>query len=295
MKVFVTNAAGSFAAALLPVLCESAEIESVTGLASRKTRFEHPKFREVHTDFTDSSGTTFVAGHDALVHIAAYGSTPQESSEDGIEASVRPAHRLFQAAHAGGARRLIHISSAAVYGPVVHANEQSPLRPLAGFIYAQQQARLETLLALDFPHCVRLRPHLIVGPNAHPSIRRVLHQPLYPRGSEPEALFQCVHEQDLAAAVLLCLRSGAHGPYNIAAEDSFTLRDAIRARRGFSFGVPVNAARSAVQLAARYLRYELDPVWIERAAHTVLINCRRAMAELGWRTRYSARQALAAT
>jgi UDP-glucose 4-epimerase len=295
MKVFVTNASGSFAAALLPVLCQSAEVASVTGIDTRNAGFAHAKFRAVQADLADPSAITCVAGHDALVHIASYHSVPQTSSEDDIEASVRPAHRLFQAAHAAGASRLVHISSAAVYGPVVHANEQSPLRPLAGFAYAEQQARLEALLALDFPHCVRLRPHLIVGPNAHPSIRKVLHQPLYPRGSEPEPLFQCVHEQDLAGAVLLCLRSRAHGAYNIAAEDSFTVRDAIRARRGFSFGVPASAARSALRLATRYLRYEIDPVWIERAAHTVLINCRRAMAELGWRTRYSAQEALAAT
>jgi nucleoside-diphosphate-sugar epimerase len=295
MKVLVTNASGSFAAALVPVLCESAEIDSVTGLDSRKTRFEHRKFHGVQADLAHPSATTFVEGHDALVHIAAYDSTPHAGSDEGVDASVRPAHRLFQAAHAAGASRLVHISSAAVYGPVVHANEQSPLRPLAGFAYAQRQARLEALLALDFPHCVRLRPHLIVGPNAHPSIRKVLHQPLYPRGSEPDPLFQCVHERDVACAVLLCLRSRAQGAYNIAAEESFTLRDAIRTRRGFSFGVPVNGARSALRLATRYLRYELDPVWIERAAHTVLINCRRAMAELGWRTRYSAREALAAT
>jgi nucleoside-diphosphate-sugar epimerase len=295
MKVFVTGASGSFAAALLPMLCDSAEIESVTGLASRKTGFEHPKFRAVQADLADSSAMTGIVGHDALVHIASYDSAPHENPDDGIEASVRPAHRLFQAAHAARARRLVHISTAAVYGPVVHANEQSPLRPLAGFAYAEQQARLEALLALDFPHCVRLRPHLIVGPNAHPSIRKILHQPLYPRGSEPDALFQCVHEQDLAGAVLLCLRSRAQGAYNIAAEESFTLRDAIRARRGFSLGVPSNAARSALRLATRFLGYELDPIWIERAAHTVLINCRRAMAELGWRTRYSAQQALAST
>jgi nucleoside-diphosphate-sugar epimerase len=295
MKVFVTNAAGSFAAALLPMLCGSNDIEAVTGVDARSGRFAHPKFRALQADLRSTSAAASIEGHDALVHVASYSSALQASSEVDLDVSVRPAHRLFQTAHVAGARRLVHISTAAVYGPVVHANEQSPLRPLAGFAYAEQQARLEALLALDFPHCVRLRPHVVVGPNAHPAIKRVLHQPVYPRGSEPEALFQCVHEQDLARAVLLCLRSDARGPYNIAAEESFTLRDAIRARRGFSFGVPTRVVRSALRLASRHLRYELDPVWIERAAQTVLINCRRAVAELGWRTQYSAQQALAAT
>ena len=94
---------------------------------------------------------------------------------------------------------------------------------------------------------------------------------------------------------MLSLQPRARGAYNIATEDSFTLRDAIRARRGFSLGVSVKAAQSVLKLAGRYVRWEVEPVWIERAAHTVLINCRRAMAELGWRTSYTATQALAAT
>jgi hypothetical protein len=60
-------------------------------------------------------------------------------------------------------------------------------------------------------------------------------------------------------------------------------------------GVRVPTAQSVLAFTRRYLRYELDPVWIDRAAHTLLINCRRALTELGWRTRYSAREALAAT
>jgi nucleoside-diphosphate-sugar epimerase len=169
------------------------------------------------------------------------------------------------------------------------------MRPVAGFSYAHQQAHLEKLLEIDLPHCVRLRPHLVVGPHAHPAVRRVLRQPVYPRVPQPHALFQCVHEDDLARAVLLCLQSDARGPYNIATEDSFTVREAIRARRGFSIGVSARAAHSLARFMTRHFNYDLDPVWIERTSHTLLINCRRAISELGWRARYSARQALAAT
>ena len=39
----------------------------------------------------------------------------------------------------------------------------------------------------------------------------------------------------------------------------------------------------------------IDPAWLDRVSHTLLINCRRAIIELGWRRRYTAREALAAT
>ena len=294
MKVLVTDAAAAFGRALLPALCRSEAVDEVTGVDALRIEFEHPKFHAVQLA-VNGGLSEVLRGRDALVHLASHRSFARASSVETIDAAVRPVHRLFQEAHAAGVRRLVHLSTAAVYGPAVHANEQSPLRPFAGFAYAEQQAHLERLLEIDFPHCVRLRPHVIVGPHAHATVRRLLRQPFYPRLAHPEPLFQCVHEDDLANAVLLSLRSDAHGPYNIAAEESFTLHDAIKARRGFSFGLSIGAAASLVRFAARHLSQDIDPGWIDRAAHTVLINCRRAITELGWHCRYTARQALAAT
>jgi UDP-glucose 4-epimerase len=295
MKVLVTGAGETFGRALVSILCGNAAVDAVTGIDARPQRFEHPKFRAIELDVRDAAAAAALSGQDALVNVMSDTQTVQASAADALDERVRPLHKLFQEAHAAGVKRLLHISTAAVYGSAVHANEQSPMRPMPGFSYAQQQAHLERLLEIDLPQCVRLRPHVIVGPHAHATVRRVLRQPFYPRLPRPHALFQCVHEDDLAQAVLLCLQSTARGAYNIATEDSFTLREAIRARRGFNLGVPRATASSLARFASRYLHYELDPVWIERASHTLLINCRRAIAELGWRTRYTARQALAAT
>ena len=295
MKVLVIGASECFGHALLPVLCGSDAVQAVTGLDTRAQRFAHPKLRTVELDVRDAAASRALGGHDALVNIMSHVPAASSAPGEAMDARVRPLHKLFQEAHAVGVQRLLHISTAAVYGPAVHANEHNPLKPFPGFAYAEQQAHLERLLDIDLPHCVRLRPHLIVGPHAHRVVRRALRQPFYPKLAQPHALFQCIHEDDLAQAVLLCLTSTARGAYNIATEDSFTLREAIRARRGFSVGVSRSTAGSFVNLANRYLSYDVDPVWLDRASHTLLINCRRAIAELGWRNRYTARQALAAT
>jgi nucleoside-diphosphate-sugar epimerase len=295
MKVLVVGAGECFGQALLSVLCGSDAVEAVTGLGVPVARFEHPKFRALACDVRDALASHALRGQDGLVNIMSHVPLHAAGTAEAIDARVRPLHKFFQEADAAGVQRLVHISTAAVYGPAVHASEQSPLKPVPGFAYAEQQAHLERLLEIDLPHCVRLRPHVIVGPHAHPALRRVLRQPFYPKLAQPYALFQCVHEDDLAEAVLLSLRSTARGAYNIATDDSFTLREAIRARRGFSLGVSSDTAGSLVRLAGRYLRYDIDTVWMERASHTLIINCRRAIAELGWRTRYTARQALATT
>lgn len=291
------HADGHFAQALLPALCEHRGVEAVTGIAVRAPAFAHAKFRPIELApraLHDLAVDSILGGHDALLHLRQH-ALQENGAPETLDASVRPVHKLFHAARGAGIRRLIHLSSAAVYGPVVHASEQTALRPLEGFRYAQELAHLEELLAIDLPSCVRLRPALVVGPHADPAVRRLLRQPFYPRAGEPQPLFQCVHEDDLASAVLLCLDSGARGAYNIATEESFNLRDAMRSRHRMSMALSPAGAQRAVYIANRFLEWDIDPAWLARASHTVLVNCRRAITELGWRRRYGAHDALAAT
>lgn len=294
MRVLVTDADSGFAQALLPALCARPGIEGVTGVALQAPRFEHPGLRIVQADYRDPGTFSVLSGHDALLHLGR-GGRNETAGSDTVEAAVRPVHKFFHAAHDAGVRRLIHLSTAAVYGSAIHAPESSPLKPLPGFRYAQEQAHLEQLLAIDFPTGVRLRPHLIVGPHAHPAVRSVLRQPFYPRTDEPRPLFQCVHEDDLVSAVMLCLEGDARGAYNIATEDGFSLRDAIRSRHWLTFGLAPPGVGRAIAIANRFLKADIDPIWLERAKHTLLVNCRRAIIELGWRRRHTALEALAAT
>lgn len=295
MKVFVTGAGSHFAQALLPVLCEDASISRVTGLDTERPDFAHPKFTAFRHDLRDAAVAPLLAGHDALVHLAFIVLRGRLSADEMFDANVRAGQKLFHAARAAGIKRLVHMSSAAVYGSAVHANEQTPLKPLPGCLYAEHQAQFEQLLAIEFPECVRLRPHVILGPHAHPAWKRLLRQPFYVRMAEPHPLLQCIHEEDLARAVALSLGSEARGAYNLAVEGSFSFRDAIRARHRVSAGLPPAAARGAMTFARRFLSWDIDPAWLEALSHTLLVNCRRAIIELGWRSRHSAHDAIAAT
>ena len=295
MRVFVTGASSDFAQALLPALCSHAAIESVTGIDSRVRRFEHPKFSAAALDIRDPALPPMLAGHDALVHLAFVVAADGAGAADMFDLNVRSAQKLFHAARGAGVEKLVHMSSALVYGPAIHANEHSALKPLPGFTYAEHQAQLEQMLAIEFPECVRLRPHVTVGPHAHPALKKVLRQPFYVRFPETQPLLQCIHEDDLAQAVLLSLEKPARGPYNLAVEESISLRDAIRARYGFAIGVAPATARAALGPASRILHWNFDAAWLDRLSHTLLINSRRAIIELGWRARYSAREALRAT
>lgn len=295
MKVFVTGSSARLAGVLLPLLCDDPAIERVTGIDRAAPNYAHPKFQASRLDIRSPDLLSLIHGHDALVHLAFVVLRGRMSEEEMFDINVRGGHKVFYAARRAGLKRLIHLSSAAVYGSGVHLAEDAPLAPLPGFLYGQHKAHLERLLAIEFPECVRLRPHVILGPNALPLLRQLLDIPCYPMLAEPQPRLQCVHEDDVAQAVLLALYRDAGGPFNLAVEDHFDYRGAIRSRHRFSVPVPLRAARAGLGFAWSRWGWGGEPAWIDGLAETLLLNCRRAAVELGWRSRYEAAAVLAAT
>ncbi len=295
MKIFVTGSSSHLAAALLPVLCGEPSVEQVTGVDIAPPRYDHPKFRAVRMDLRSPELEGVLEGHAAFVHLAFVVLRGRMSVEEMFDINVTASLKAFHAARRVGTRRMVHLSSAAVYGSGVHVSEDAPFQPLPGFRYAQHKAHLERLLELEFPECVRLRPHIILGPNAQPLLRQLLRQPFYVRLPDPQPLLQCVHEDDVARAVCLALERDVRGPFNLAAEDSFSFRDAIRQRHWLALPLPHFVAAAGARLAWRLLGWGGEPAWVDGLSRTLLVNCRRAAHELGWRSRRSAADVLKQT
>ncbi len=295
MKVFVTGSSSHLAAALLPRLCARPDIEQVTGIDLDPPRFRHARFNAAQLDIRSPRLEDLLAGHEVLVHLACARLQGSLSDQEMFDINVTGGHKAFHAARRAGARRLIHLSSAAVYGSGVHLNESAPLVPLPQFPYARHQAHLEKLLQIEFPDCVRLRPHLILGPNSRPELKRLLHLPCYVHTPAPDPLLQCVHEDDVAQAVLLALDKKVQGPFNLAVEDNFSLREVIKRRHRIALPLPPFVARAGLSMARRWLGWDGELAWLEGLTRTLLVNCRRAIVELGWRSTHSAASVLAQT
>lgn len=293
MKVFVTGSGSHLAAALLPQLLARPEIERVTGVDLDPPHFQHDRFDPVRLDIRSPRLDDLLTGHDALVHLACVRRQGSLSDREMFDINVNGSHKAFHAARRAGIRRFIHLSSAAVYGSGVHLSEAAPFDPLPQLLYARHQAHLETLLQIEFPDCVRLRPSLILGPHARPGLKRLLRLPFYVRTPAPYSLLQCVHEDDVARAVLLALERDVRGPFNLAVEDNFNLREVARRRHRLVLPLPPFAARAGLALARRWLDWDGELAWIEGLTRTLLVNCRRAAVVLGWRSAHSAASVLA--
>jgi UDP-glucose 4-epimerase len=295
MRVVVTGSSGCLAAAVIPALCADPAIEQVTGIDRRPPRYRHPKFSPRQIDISHDLGAELLRGHGALVHMACIVLRGRMSERAMHDINVEAALRLLRLADACGIERLISLSSAAVYGSGVDVSEQVPLRPFAKFCYAQHKAELERSLERELPRCVRLRPHVVLGPHAQPLLRFLLAQPFYPRAAGPEAALQCVHESDVAEAIRLALRSNVSGPINLAAPQTFSFADAIRLRHGRPIGIAPGIAQSVLDWTWRVTGYGGEPAWMQGLMLPLTLDCSRARVQLGWVARYGAAQTLNAT
>lgn len=131
----------------------------------------------------------------------------------------------LEAAGDAGVRRLVHLSSAVVYGAwpenVVPLPEDAPVRPDPGFAWAVEQAEAERVVADwadDDPGAslAVLRPAMVVAPEDETFLVRAFGgtRGVYAQGEARPVQF--VHVDDLAAAVARCVTAGLSGTYNVA-------------------------------------------------------------------------------
>ena len=286
MRIVVSGAAGRLAAALLPRLCADAGVSSVVGIDRVRPMFRHAKFQPVVAAIGEAPAHAALRGATGLVHLAFelfLGRRPLQAMERANVAGTCE----FPAAAGAGIRRIVQVSSAAVYGQGSELDERAPLAPLPRFQYARQKADVERWIARELPRAAVLRPTVILGPSALPLLRQLAAAPFYVRLPDPQPRLQCVHEDDVAEAIILALKRSVGGAFNLAAPRSFTLREMVCWRRPDAPGLPLAVVRAGAWVAWRTTGWGGETGWLDGLASTLTLDCRRAQAELAWRPRYA--------
>ena len=292
MKVLVTGAAGCLGQVLLPLLCAQPDINAVTGLDLREVVWRHEKYHHRRADLLHPDATGKLTAYDAVIHLAYVVLKGRQPASAMRAINVEASAALLQAAIHAGVPRIIHLSSAAVYGSAVQAEESRPFDPLPEFLYGQHKAALEISIAALVDRMVVLRPHVILGPCAQPTLRQLLRLPVCLRLPDPQPQLQCVHEQDVAAAVLAALRSTAYGPYNLAHPETYSMRALSRTLHRHVLSLPPAVAATALHVANRLTGWGGEPGWLAGLQKSLTLDCRRAQALLGWSATISLRDTL---
>jgi nucleoside-diphosphate-sugar epimerase len=220
--------------------------------------------------------TAALMGADSVVHCA-YG---------GRAATVDGTANLLRAAAACGVRRVVHLSSIAVYGQASGmVREDSPTLAPAGSGYAHWKAAAEAACrAAKGVETVMLRPGIVYGADSEQWIklpaRRLRHESWGDLGEAGSGTANLVHVEDLAAACVAALhaRGIAGEAFNIVGADTPSWRDyyrriAVVLRRAELPPISLGAwrRRMYVGLSARLLVRAVPPL-AHRLRESILLT-----------------------
>jgi UDP-glucose 4-epimerase len=239
---------------------------------------------------------------DAVVHLAFVRHFRHEPTLR-HEVNVLGTRRVLEYAIAHGVKRLVVLSSAYVYGALpenpFYVDEESPLNVSRTYPEVRDLAEVDALASTFLwrhPEIATaiLRPVNTLSPKLQSTISRYLCQRYVPTILGFNPMMQFIHEDDVAEAVGLALKSGAHGVFNVAGPGAVPLKVAIREAGGTAVPIPEALARA---IFGRLIRLGLFSTPLGAMAflkYPCTVDGRRFERATGYRPHVSLEQGFAA-
>jgi nucleoside-diphosphate-sugar epimerase len=246
-----------------------------------------------------------MGGCDIVIHCAA--ALPSYAPDTIMSTEVEGTRNVLEAARENGISRVVHISSTAVYGTKASgATENSEIEVIGPYAEAKILAENECASFRKRGMCIPiLRPKTFVGPERL-GIWSILYDWAYsgsgfPLIGEGKNRYQLLDVEDLCDAIYVTMTGKPeemNTVFNIGARDFGTMRDDFQAvldHAGHGRKVRPLPAGPIIFALKLLEKLRLSPVyeWVyETAAVDSYVSIERAESVLGFRPRYSNREAL---
>ena len=200
-----------------------------------------------------------------------------------------------------GVKKVVVLSSANVYGPLPgNSNflpEETPLMAADRFSGVRDLIELD-MYAQSFMwrhpevETVILRPVNIVGPTVRnaPSNYLRLERPITVMGFDP--MVQLIHEEDVCRALVLALRPGARGVYNVNGPGEVPVSAALRELGRRPVPVPHFLVRPLLRRLFEAGVSSYPPEEVDHIQYLCMVDGSRAERELGFSPRHSLRETI---
>jgi nucleoside-diphosphate-sugar epimerase len=258
--VAITGISGYLGRRLFGVLDADPSIERIVGIDVEEPANVSSKLDFHRVDVRDADLAKALPGVDVLVHLA-YATDPLRDEALMRDINVAGTHTVLDAVRTMAVPRLVYVSSGVVYG--AHPDndfpltERSPLRANADFSYAAHKLETEALVAAFAASnpsvaVTVFRPAIVFGPGVENFVSRAFEAPrvVTVKGYAPP--MQLVHEEDVARALALAVRTPLPGVFNVCADgwlEPHEVREIVGANRWMQLPEPI-----AFSLAERLWR-----------------------------------------
>jgi nucleoside-diphosphate-sugar epimerase len=321
MRVCVTGATGLIGGALLPKLRAAGATVSALVRSADKARTLASAGVEVTVgDVTDSNATAqAIRGAEVVFHLAAKVNATG-SLDDFVETNVRGTECVLEAAAASGSmRRVVHVSSIAVYGRIDQdqiIDESTPLDPEPARRDSYSHSKiLAERSAVEFAKRTGLpltvvRPGIVYGSGHKPPAGLVAFRALqtYFVFGQPEWHVPLIFVENLVDSLAKAATQPASAglqDFNVVDDDALTLGGYLlarnkleRSRSVFLSPNPVLAAAAVFGPVARAITSAADgfsTYQLRRSLQDRPYSTRKIREELGWSPRVGLADALEAS
>jgi UDP-glucose 4-epimerase len=237
---------------------------------------------------------------DALIHLGIM-HDPRAAFSEAHSFNLLGTQKILDLCVRHGVKKVVILSSANVYGPLPDNSnfltEETPL------MAADRNSDVRDLIELDMyaqsfvwrqpdVETVILRPVNIVGPTVRnaPSNYLRLERPVTVMGFDP--MVQLIHEEDAARALVMALRPGARGIFNVTGPGEVPLSAILRELGRRTLPVPHFLLRPILRrlFAAGLVSFPAGE--LDHLQYLCVVDGTRAAREMGWAPRYTLRETI---
>ena len=218
------------------------------------------------------------------------------------EVNVLGTRRLLEFAAEYGAKRVVVVSSAYVYGAMPEnpsfLDEEAPLNVSRTYPEIRDLAEVDHLvMTFLWKHpeiaTTLLRPVSMLGPAARSAMSRLLRARVVPMILGFDPMMQFIHEDDVADAVALALEKGTHGVFNVTGPGAVPLSVAIRETGGTAIPLLETVARVVFERLFRLGLYHTPAGAIDFLKYNCTLDGRRFSTTTGFAPRHALRDVFA--
>jgi len=232
---------------------------------------------------------------EAVLHLGRIGDL-SEQIERRFDLNVIGSRKIMQLCLAHRVRALVVLSTFHIYGAHPHnhtpISEEDPLRAGHEFPEIADAIQLDNMASTwVYQHpevrVAVLRPTNVIGPTIQNTMSKLLRRPRVPYILGFNPMTQFIHEDDLAAAILLSLGQEARGVFNVAGGAAVPWRAALEIVEALELPVPGSLARLYLR------RFSSFPAYLVNFFKFPCVISDRAFREAtGWAPLVGTREAL---
>jgi len=298
----VTGAAGSVGAKLVEKLTRLDDVDGIVALDCLPVSASHPRVVVFQKDIREPIANILCKhGVDAVVHLA-FLLRPGHNREVVRRVNISGTAQVLHDCQIAGVHRLVYLSSTTVYGARPGAKqpytEESLVRPVRGFQYAEDKAATELMLesfAADNPGaCVTvLRGCTVMAPRCENFVTQVFSKLALVRIAGADPQMQFIHLDDLLEALEFCLLKPVPGVFNVTGEGTIARSEIARIAGRHPVAMPASLLALIAQVTWM-LRLQSDSpaCGLAMARWPWVASNEKLARETGFRPRYTSREAL---